>query len=416
MERYLSASRRTRIDLPDSVFAVVEPALSKPDQHFPQTQAPGILQRFTRVTSGGRFIPCIDGLRFVAILLVLLYHLNGYVVGKASGFTEQDARTSEVFHWFHGANCGVQLFFSISGLILALPFAREVRYGQLVSLKKYYLRRLTRLEPPFLINLLVMTLLLILVKHQTVADLWAPLIATMTYTHNLVYGELSRINGVTWSLEIEVQFYLTAPFLMRAYFRQGRIQRRLGLAGTVMLLMVLKSMFHLEGSLSLRLGLLYALDHFLVGIAFADAYVFDWNEQPKVNSRWDLLFLPCLILMPIIQRYPAGMHWLPLLTTMLILPAFRGRFINILLSLPLITVIGGMCYTIYLYHFALISLFGRMTMPQTAGLQYLPQLLLQAMVICPVTVICCALLYRLLERPFMEWRGSPRCHSPVRNS
>ncbi len=383
----------------------VESDLSKPDQHFPQTPAPGILQQFARVTSGGRFIPCIDGLRFVAILLVLLYHLNGYVVGKATGFTEQDARTSEVFHWFHGANCGVQLFFSISGLILALPFAREARHGQVVSLKKYYLRRLTRLEPPFLINLLVMTFLLILVKHQAIADLWAPLIATMTYTHNLFYGELSRINGVTWSLEIEVQFYLTAPFLMRAYFRRERSLRRFGLVGIVMLLMVLKSMFQLEGSLSLRLGLLYALDHFLVGIALADTYVFDWDERPKVNSRWDLLFLPCLILMPIIQRYPAGMHWLPVLTTLLILSAFRGKFINTLLSLPLITVVGGMCYTIYLYHFALISLCGRMTMPHTAGLQYLPQFFLQAIVIVPLTVFCCAVLYRFLERPFMAWRG-----------
>ena len=384
----------------------IEPTLSKPEPNFQQPQVPGILQRFARVTSGGRFIPCIDGLRFVAIFLVLLYHLNGYVVGKATGFTEQDARTSEVFHWFHGANCGVQLFFSISGLILALPFAREARNGPLVSLKKYYLRRLTRLEPPFLINLLVMTLLLVFVKHQAVADLWRPLIATMTYTHNLMYGELSRINGVTWSLEIEVQFYLTAPFLLRAYFRQERLRRRLGLVSIVIVMMVLKGMLLLDGSLSLRLGLIYTLDHFLIGIALADAYVFDWDEQPNRNSGWDLLFLPCLILMPIVQRYPIGMYGLPILTALLIVSAFQGKLTNVLLSQPLITVVGGMCYTIYLYHFALVSLLGRFTIPYTAGLQYLPQFVLQAIAIVPVTVLCCAFLYRLLERPFMEWRGS----------
>lgn len=380
--------------------------MSKPEPQLQPPPAHGILQRFARVTSGGRFIPCIDGLRFVAIFLVLLYHLNGYVVGKATGFTEQDARTSQVFHWFHGANCGVQLFFSISGLILALPFAREARNGSLVSLKKYYLRRLTRLEPPFLINLLVMTLLLIIVKHEAVADLWRPLVATMTYTHNLVYGELSRINGVTWSLEIEVQFYLTAPFLLRAYFRQERLRRRLALVSIVIVMMGLKGMLLLDGSLCLRLGLIYALDHFLIGIALADAYVFDWDEQPTRNWGWDFLFLPCLILMPIVQRYPLGMHGLPILTALLIVSAFQGKVTNFVLSKPLITVVGGMCYTIYLYHFAIVSLLGRFTIPYTAGLQYLPQFVLQSTVIVPVTVLCCAFLYRLLERPFMEWRGS----------
>jgi peptidoglycan/LPS O-acetylase OafA/YrhL len=394
------------VSLSNSVSRGVEPVLSKPDPDSAQMPSPGRLQRFARVTSGGKFIPCIDGLRFVAILLVLLYHLNGYVVGKATGFTEQDARASEVFHWFHGANCGVQLFFSISGLILALPFAREAFNGTRVSLKKYYLRRLTRLEPPFLINLMVMTVLLIFVKHLAVADLWRPLIATMTYTHNLVYGELSKINGVTWSLEIEVQFYLTAPFLLRAYFRQTRMRRRFGLICIVFAMMVLKGMLLLEGSLCLQLGLIYALDHFLIGIAFADAYVFDWDEQPKLKWGWDLLFLPCLILMPMLQRYPIGMHGLPILTALLIVAAFRGKRTNVALSKPLITVIGGMCYTIYLYHFGLISLFGRITIPQTAGLQYLPQFVLQATAIAPVTVLCCAFLYRLLERPFMEWRGS----------
>ena len=55
---------------------------------------------------------------------------------------------------------GVELFFVISGFILGLPFAAHYLKGAApVSLRKYYLRRLTRLEPPYIVALLVLFIL-----------------------------------------------------------------------------------------------------------------------------------------------------------------------------------------------------------------------------------------------------------------
>lgn len=362
-----------------------------------------LLQPFSRITSGGRFVPCIDGLRCIAILAVVLYHLNGYVLEKATGFTEAEARESLLFHLLHGASCGVQIFFAISGFILALPFAREQFPGsRQVSLKQYFFRRVTRLEPPFLINLLIIYLLLIVVKKQSASSMLGPLFATMTYTHNFLYGTLSTINAVTWSLEIEVQFYIIAPFLARWYFA-GTIHRRRTIISTVIiLLMILKMIWIPENRL--RLGLFYPLNHFLTGILAADIFMFSWKEKPATSRLWDLAGLAVLPAIFFIQLNTLTYHLLPILTFLLFIAAFRGPAFNRLLSVPLIVVTGGMCYSIYLYHFLVISFVGRFTIGATTGYQYLSQVVIQSALIMPPVICICAVFFVVFEKPFMKWR------------
>ena len=362
------------------------------------------LDNLGRVTSGGRFLPVIDGLRFVAICSVILYHLNGFVVAKAVGFSEQDARQTYLFHWLHGANCGVQIFFAISGFILTLPFAREQSGGERVSIRRYFLRRLTRLEPPFLVNLALILVLLIVVKHADLGSLLGPMLATMTYTHNWVYGQLSLINGVAWSLEIEVQFYILAPILLRAYFRNTQSLRRVVL-GVVMGLMILaKSLVPVEGSLALRLGLAYHLDHFLAGIFVADLFRFSWNEQPLKFWRYDILAALCLIVAFGSQQYGDLRNLLSVLTVGIMVGAMRGPIFSQWLSLQPVTVIGGMCYSIYLYHFFVISLIGRWSLSFMQGQSYFLQFVTQVLLVIPVVLIVCAVFFVLIERPFMRWR------------
>src|SRR5690242_3192979 len=131
-----------------------------------------LLVRLSRETSSGRFIPEMDGLRFVAIAMVVLFHLNGYLTAKASSPEYASAAHSDLLSHaalvgFHG----VELFFMISGFILGLPFAAHHLAGTLpVSLPKYYLRRLTRLEPPYFVIVFAL-LALSLVMHKPVTAL-----------------------------------------------------------------------------------------------------------------------------------------------------------------------------------------------------------------------------------------------------
>src|SRR4051812_28720923 len=104
-----------------------------------------------RITSGGKYIGEIDGLRFVAISSVVAFHLFGYLA-----FYNHTTVGPLFTTILHNGDRGVPLFFVISGFILAVPFASHHVHGrQPVNLRGYFLRRLARLEPPYLLNLLV---------------------------------------------------------------------------------------------------------------------------------------------------------------------------------------------------------------------------------------------------------------------
>jgi peptidoglycan/LPS O-acetylase OafA/YrhL len=103
--------------------------------------------QFRRIMTQKRFIPQIDGLRFVAIASVVLFHLCAAL--------ERGAVPVPVPLNIDVPKHGVELFFAISGFILGVPFASRYLLGTpKVDLKSYFLRRLTRLEPPSFIFLL----------------------------------------------------------------------------------------------------------------------------------------------------------------------------------------------------------------------------------------------------------------------
>ena len=114
------------------------------------------LAPYRRITSTGQFIPEIDGLRFLAIFSVYIYHLTGDVMRHSVSGYHQSVQSNGLFLVTQILNVGVPLFFVISGFILGLPFAESHRnLRKPVSLKKYFWRRVTRLEPPYFLCLLL---------------------------------------------------------------------------------------------------------------------------------------------------------------------------------------------------------------------------------------------------------------------
>ena len=316
-----------------------------------------------RITSSGKYIPEIDGLRFIAITSVVLYHFLGFA-----------APGSFAVHGYRGVN----LFYLISGFILGLPFAaRHLDVGPKVSLKSYFLRRLTRLEPPYILTLLICF------ASAPAVSLLPHLAASLLYVHTFVYGEQNPMNPVTWTLEVEVQFYCLAPLLANIFRIPSKAVRRAILLAVILLAGALQLLYW-DAPLRIKLSLAFAIQFFLAGFFLIDIYLLDWRQNPQRRLHWDIL---SLVLWPAVFALDDRTIWIALPLALLAVTqfAFTGTASNRLLTHPAITAIGGMCYSIYLFHYVLIQ----------------PILQLSPWLYAPIMLLASTAFYIAVERPAM---------------
>ena len=167
---------------------------------------------------GDRYRPEIDGLRAVAVVLVVLYHVG--VPGITGGFV------------------GVDVFFVISGYLITSLLVLEAETRGRISLSSFYARRIRRLFPALMVVVLATLLLgaiwlLPVFSEQT--DLAKSAIATAFYVSNVYFwlftgdyfGAPAALEPLlhTWTLAVEEQFYLFWPLLIIGALRLGRIRQ-----------------------------------------------------------------------------------------------------------------------------------------------------------------------------------------------
>jgi peptidoglycan/LPS O-acetylase OafA/YrhL len=302
-----------------------------------------------RITSSGRFIPEIDGFRFLAIALVFMYHFNGLYPGQGGRLFTAIAQRGSY---------GVQLFFAISGFILGLPFAAHYLTGKdPVNLRRYFLRRLTRLEPPYALNILTIFVFALFVSGKlSLAKDSGHFLASLFYVHSAIYGRESLVNTVAWSLEVEVQFYCVAPLLAKVFALR---HRRLVLVCVMLAIGGLQA-FMPHPPIRLTLSLVWQLQYFLGGFVLADLYLTVWKEMPLKSWHWDIIGLLAFILLfsSTLTRGTATLV-LPFFTLLFYSAIFQSRFVGAGFRWWPITSLGGMCYTIYLYHDSIIDVLAR---------------------------------------------------------
>lgn len=375
-----------------------------------------ILGRLSRVTSSGRFIPEIDGLRFIAIGAVVLFHLSGYLLARSLVHFSAPPAGDWLAKVASQGHFGVELFFVISGFILALPFAsHHLKAGPPVRLRSYYLRRVTRLEPPYILTTVILFALLVIVKRESAFQLLPHLAASIVYLHNLIFGQPSLVIGVAWSLEIEIQFYLLVPLLASIFAVRGTIPRRALIGATALAAMCLQWLV-LGNSARASLSILSFIQFFLMGFLLCDLYLVTWNEAPQRRWVWDLFSLAGWPLLVFVLRSESLQHWLfPPLALLLYCAAFCGRLTNAVMRFPIITAIGGMCYTIYLIHYDVISAVARYTKALSFGSAYWVNLAAQLVLVGVPVVIVSAVYFLLLEQPCMRRDWPQRLREWMKN-
>jgi len=149
------------------------------------------------------YIPGLDLLRGLAILLVLVYH-------GTDGRVPWESATTWL-HWplFAAAygSGGVQLFFVLSGFLISSILIDTA--GKQDYYRKFYVRRALRILPAYLLMLTVL-------KLDHVVS-WRFILAALLYIANMasLVGARSTEYGALWSLAVEEQFYLIWPVVVR---------------------------------------------------------------------------------------------------------------------------------------------------------------------------------------------------------
>ena len=362
-------------------------------------------QRLTRITSGGKLIREIDGLRFLAIIPVLIQHMyERYQRNTPLHFAENNEKAVTEFFASRGF-IGVYIFFIISGFILALPFAKHsFANGKKVSVGEYFYRRVTRLEPTYILWITLLFIVFVLHGNNSFTEGLPHYLASITYTHGLIYHKWSPINPPTWTLEIEIQFYILAPILAWLFFSiKNKIQRRITNVSAIFLIMIAQQYFKFYTN-PYNLTILGHLHYFLAGFMLSDVYLCDWETIKK--SRWfDLIAAIALIIVLTSWswdfEFPLRVIFV-LSLFVLFYAIFKSVKVNKFFTNGWITAIGGMCYTIYLIHLPMEEALVRLTKNIHVTDYFSVNLFIQLLIVLPVILATSSVMFLLFEKPFMD--------------
>lgn len=369
-----------------------------------------------RKTNTSLFIPELDGLRFLSIFLIVVLHCQTIMLKFFPQLQPVSASGKTVHYLVESGSVAVEIFFIISGFILGFPFVRQhILKGPKVTLSQFYMRRVTRLEPPYIISLLLFFVVLSLSVHSF--SQYAPnLIASIFYSHFFVYGKWSAINPVTWTLETEVQFYMLAPVFALLLLVGNALVRRITLVGVMVLIVFLFEIlnpfalrFHLERSI-----FCYA-PFFLIGFLMADIYfTAHWYKKIRPSYLWDLAILPAFYLMYTNSYAIETPKRILLLLGVFLLfaSAFKGIWVNKLFRNKYLVTLGGMCYSLYLFHYGLFYFIIPRLSFLTFSNHYLLSFTLLLLVGLLVLYVVGALFFYYIEKPCMDknWPAKLKAH------
>lgn len=305
----------------------------------------------------------LDSLRGLAILGVILYHIN--------------------FNWMPGGFLGVTVFFVLSGYLITDILAMEWKRNKRIDLKKFWLSRAKRLLPGMIV-MLVITFAWITIFHSSLLEkMFGDSLAALFYVSNwwYIYHKLSYFDNFNqlsplnhfWSLAVEEQFYVVWPFIISLGFYYIKKQSRmillicLGAAASALAMAILYE----PGADPSRIY--YGTDTRAFSLLIGAALALLWPSNrlankiiPKARLILDVVGGTALIIILIMFwktnqydpfLYNGGMVLLSIATALLVanLAHPASRIAQFLRFRPL-RWIGVRSYGIYLWHYPILTL------------------------------------------------------------
>lgn len=338
------------------------------------------------------FRPDIQGLRAIAVLAVIAFHFNPT--------------------WLPGGFVGVDVFLVISGFLITsilLEKKAQADYRLGSTLKYFYTSRLKRIAPAYFVMLMVVALLsAILFLPQDFNVFKQGLEKAVWFISNNYFAGFGDYFAPanheqpllhTWSLAVEVQFYLLAPFLILL------LPPRL-LAPVLVLLLVGLT---LTAEYRLRLlGIeqstyysLYArLPEFFAGALVA---LYLHTGLRLVGGGWNgslglLLVLFATLAQPTLGPFPGLGALLPVLGAALIVLQTTQCRASKVLSHPILVWIGALSYSLYLWHWPVLAYLRYYTGAEVLDWQH-------SLIFVTLTLLLSMASYYLVEKPLRHSRG-----------
>jgi len=363
-----------------------------------------MLKNARHTPPGVAYRPDIDGLRAVAILLVLGFHAFPLVI--PGGFV------------------GVDVFFVISGFLITSTILKDLNKGRF-SITEFYGRRFRRIIPA-LMTMLSSVLILgyFFFPGIDFLRLGKHLLAGATFTSNLLliresgYFDLSaNLKPLLhlWSLGIEEQFYLGWPLLAAFVFRKRKnLLKWIFILGTLSFLSNLIRINHHPVSTFYLLPTRFWELLIGCGLAVSENNSAHWMTNKRPKNALALMGLLMVILSGVFfngqLKFPGAWAALPTLGSAFLIVSGTSSWLNRkLLSHPFMVLIGLISYPLYLWHWPLLSSAKILHGTETLSTVCLLSALLVSLLLAYAT-------YRWIEQPFRNYftlekkrslRGSP---------
>ena len=338
----------------------------------------------------------VQGLRAIAVLFVFLFHLSQ--------------------NYLPGGFVGVDIFFVISGYLISQIVLNRIQNNQF-NLGRFYISRIKRIVPAYYFLLIIswITFFFVFINadigNYKLAHFWAVLFNSNYYfaTADDYFGAASHENPLlhTWTLGVEMQFYLFLPLLLLIKNRK-LLKIVLGILTFSLFAYSTYEIFINSNKSAMYFSLIARTPEFLLGVLAAVSKIEKTKIVIKNKNIISFFGAIGLLITAIFYKesspFPGVLSILPCLSTAMILLTPQSK-INQFLSNKVLTYFGEISFSVYLWHWPIMAFFRYYNNRYEFNFS-------ETLLVIFITLICSLFSYYIIEKP-LRYKKRFKFISPI---